>query len=135
MYENIVQKDMNMFQIHISFVSLVPFQSETHEPKVWHVKFLDEAFQRWPCYQHKLVEHPCSAHQGPAKVDCILTYEQLILWTHYWHCHWVMALKVECKEALGKVIQNEIPNTYWFFDIKKQLNCHILAILSWVIPA
>ena len=111
-----------MFQIHISFGSLVPFQSETHEPKVWHVKFLDEAFQRWPCYQHKLVEHPCSAHQGPAKVDCILTYEQLILWTHYWHCHWVMALKVECKEALGKVIQNEIPNTYWFFDIKKQLN-------------
>ena len=83
-------------------MSLVPFQSETHEPKVWHVKFLDVAFQRWPCYQHKLVEHPCSAHQGPAKVDCILTYEQLILWTHYWHCRWVMALKVECKEALGE---------------------------------
>ena len=109
-------------------MSLVLFQSETHEPKVWHVKFLDVAFQRWPCYQHKLVEHPCSAHQGPAKVDCILTYEQLILWTHYWHCHWVMALKVECKEALGKVIQNEIPNTYWFFDIKKQLQVLISCV-------
>ena len=72
-------------QIHISFVSLVPFQSETHEPKVWHVKFLDVAFQRWPCYQHKLVEHPCSAHPGPATVDCILTYEQLILFHYIWN--------------------------------------------------
>jgi hypothetical protein len=105
-----IDSTKKQIQILVSFVSLVRFQSETHEPKVWHVKFLDVAFQRWPCYQHKLVEHPCSSHQGPAKVDCILTYEQLIVWTHYRHCHWAMALKAECKEALGKVIQN------WFID-------------------
>ena len=76
-------------------MSLVLFQSETHEPKVWHVKFLDVAFQRWPCYQHKQVEHPCSAHQGPAKVDFILTYEQLILFTFIHKVVHVLTLTVQ----------------------------------------
>ena len=76
-------------------MSRVRFQLEAHEPKVLHEKFLDVAFQCWPCYQHKLAEHPFSAHQGAAKVDRILTYEQLILWTFIHKVVHVLTLTVQ----------------------------------------